>query len=116
MASNREPLNGSVELLARAMREVITDAVTQGIGPLSGQVACIREDLAGVKEDLAGVKEDLAEVKEDLAEVKEDLAGVKDEVKILGVRMDNMESNVQAQLAEHRKQVAADVRRQLSRL
>ena len=95
MASNREPLNGSVELLARAMREVITDAVTQGMGPLSGQVACIREDLA---------------------EVKEDLAGVKDEVKILGVRMDNMESNVQAQLAEHRKQVAADVRRQLSQL
>ena len=88
MANNKEPLNGSVELLARAMREVITDAVTQGIGPLSGQVACIREDLAGVKE----------------------------EVKILGVRMDNMESNVQAQLAEHRKQVAADIRRQLSRL
>lgn len=102
MASNKEPLNGSVELLARAMREVITDAVTQGMGPLSSQVACIREDLAGVKEDLA--------------EVKEDLAGVKDEVKVLGVRMDNMESNVQAQLAEHRKQVAADIRRQLSRL
>ena len=95
MASNREPLNGSVELLARAMREVITDAVTQGMVPLSGQVACVREDLA---------------------EVKEDLAGVKDEVKILGVRMDNMESNVQAQLAEHRKQVAADIRRQLGRL
>ena len=95
MASNREPLNGSVELLARAMREVITDAVTQGIEPLSGQVACIREDLAGVKEDLAGVK---------------------DEVKVRGVRMDNMESSVQAQLAEHRKQVAADIRRQLSRL
>lgn len=109
MESNREPLNGSVELLARAMREVITDAVTQGIGPLSGQVACIRDDLAGVKDDLA-------EVKEDLAGVKEDLAGVKDEVKVLGVRMDNMESNVQAQLAEHRKQVAADMRRQLSRL
>ena len=95
MASSREPLNGSVELLARAMREVITDAVTQGIEPLSGQVACIREDLSGVKEDLAGVK---------------------DEVKVVGVRMDNMEANVQAQLAEHRKQVAADIRRQLSRV
>ena len=116
MESNREPLNGSVELLARAMREVITDAVTQGMGPLSGQVACIRQDLTGVKDDLAEVKEDLAAVKEDLAEVKEDLAGVKDEVKVLGVRMDNMESNVQAQLAEHRKQVAADVRRQLNQL
>ena len=95
MASNKEPLNGSVELLARAMREVITDAVTQGMGPLSSQVACIRQDLTGVRDDLAEVK---------------------DEVKVLGVRMDNMESNVQAQLAEHRKQVAADIRRQLSRL
>ena len=95
MASNKEPLNGSVELLARAMREVITGAVTQGMGPLSSQVACIRQDLTGVRDDLAEVK---------------------DEVKVLGVRMDNMESNVQAQLAEHRKQVAADIRRQLSRL
>ena len=109
MASNREPLNRSVELLARGMREVVTDAVTQGMGLLTGQVACIRDHLAGVKEDLA-------EVREDLAGVKEDLAGVKDEVKVLGVRMDNMESNVQAQLAEHRKQIAANIRRQLSQL
>lgn len=34
------------------MREVITDAVTQGIGPVSGKVACIREDIAGVKEEV----------------------------------------------------------------
>ena len=119
MAIDREPLNGSVELLARAMRQVFTDAVAQGVEPIVGEVACIRADLAGVKQDLAGVKEDVAGVKEDLASVKEDVAGVKEDMKDmegrLNKRMDNLESNVQAQLAENRRQVAADVRRQLSR-
>ena len=112
MAIDREPLNGSVELLAKAMRQVFTDAVAQGVEPIAGEVACIRADLAGVKEDLAGVKEDLAGVKEDVAGVKEDM---KDMEGRLNKRMDNLESNVQAQLAENRRQVAADVRRQLSR-
>lgn len=98
MAIDREPLNGSVELLARAMRQVFTDAVAQGVEPIAGEVACIRADLAGVKEDVAGVKEDM-----------KDMEGR------LNKRMDNLESNVQAQLAENRRQVAADVRRQLSR-
>ena len=105
MAIDREPLNGSVELLARAMRQVFTDAVAQGVEPIAGEVACIRADVAGVKQDLAGVKEDLAGVKEDM----KDMEGR------LNKRMDNLESNVQAQLAENRRQVAADVRRQLSR-
>lgn len=105
MAIDREPLNGSVELLAKAMRQVFTDAVAQGVGPIAGEVACIRADLAGVKQDLAGVKEDLAGVKEDM----KDMEGR------LSKRMDNLESNVQAQLAENRRQVAADVRSQLSR-
>lgn len=105
MAIDREPLNGSVELLAKAMRQVFTDAVAQGVEPIAGEVACIRADLAGVKEDLASVKEDVAGVKEDM----KDMEGR------LNKRMDNLESNVQAQLAENRRQVAADVRRQLSR-
>ena len=98
MAIDREPLNGSVELLAKAMRQVFTDAVAQGVEPIAGEVACIRADLAGVKEDLAGVKEDMKDMEGRLSK-----------------RMDNLESNVQAQLAENRRQVAADVRRQLSR-
>ena len=105
MAIDREPLNGSVELLAKAMRQVFTDAVAQGVEPIAGEVACIRADMVGVKEDLASVKEDLAGVKED----------IKDMEGRLNKRMDNLESNVQAQLAGNRRQVAADVRRQLSR-
>lgn len=104
MANDREPLNGSVELLANAMRQVFTDAVAQGIEPIAGEVACIRTDLADVKEDLAEVKLEVAGVKEDMKNMEGRL----------NKRMDNLESNVQAQLAENRRQVAADVRRQLS--
>ncbi len=35
---------------------------------------------------------------------------LRDDITILGTRMDNMESNLQEQLSQHRKDVASDVR------
>ena len=70
--STKSKLNGSVDLLAKAMRQVFTEAVKEGIVP-------VRKDM----EAMEGRLND---------------------------RMDTLDSNVQSQLAQHRKDVSADVR------
>ena len=66
-------LNGSVNILADAMRKVFTEAVQEGIKPVG------------------------------------------DKIDGLEIRMGNMESNVQAQLAQNRKDVAKDFKRELAK-
>ncbi|GEM_PF-4126655 len=59
-------------------------------------VASVKEDLAGVKEDVASVKEDLAGVKEDVANVKDDLAGVKEDVAELKMKVEKIDTKLDA--------------------
>ncbi len=100
-----ERLNGNYDLLARAMRTVVSEAVQEGIKP-------VREDMRDMAAQFAQHRE----------EVTTQLAQHREEVDT-ALRTTN--ENVQAQLAEHRKDVAAllaenrkdvahDVRRELA--
>ena len=97
MAENH--LNGSVELLAKAMRKVFVEAVQEGIEPLSKKF----DGLEGRFDKLGG-RMDKLEGRMDKLEGN---------VEKLDTRMSNMESNVQAQLAQNRKDIANDVRKAL---
>lgn len=61
-----DKLNGSVDLLARAMRQVFREAVEEGVQP-------IKESVDGLKEDVDGLKADVAEVKEDVKRLETDM-------------------------------------------
>ena len=52
-------LNGSLDTLAKAMRQVFTEAVQEGIEPIRKDVAGVKKDVAGIKKDVAGVKRDI---------------------------------------------------------
>lgn len=41
----KKKLNGSVDLLAKAMRQVFTEAVQEGVEPLRKDVADLKEDV-----------------------------------------------------------------------
>ena len=86
-----ERLNGNNDLLARAMRTVVSEAVQEGIKP-------VREDMKAMegrlkKEIEAGLRTTNENVQAQLAEHRKDVA---------------------AQLAQTRKDVAHDVRRELA--
>ena len=73
----KSKLNGSVELLATAMRKVFTEAVQEGLEP-------VRKDM-------------------------------KDMESRLNTRIDTTNENVQAQLAQNRKDVRSDLREELDK-
>ena len=54
--------------------------VKEGLAGVQGEVADVKEGLVGVQEDMAGVKEDMAGVRGEVAGVKEGLAVVQGEV------------------------------------
>ncbi len=88
MANNQ--LNGSVDLLAQALRDVVTEAVTGAVQGIRGE---IKEDMAVMEKSL---REEIQSVKTDLEQ-----------------RIDITNTNVQAQLAEHRKNIASDFKEAL---
>lgn len=87
-----ERLNGNYDLLARAMRTVVSEAVQEGIKP-------VREDMRDMegrlkKEIETGLKNTNENVQAQLAKHRKDVA---------------------AQLAKNRNDVARDFRRELAR-
>ena len=68
-------LNGSVDILAKAMRTVFLEAAQEAVKPL-------RKDVTDVKTGLAEVKGEVAEVKTGLAEVRGELAFARNENQI----------------------------------
>ena len=60
-------LNGSTELLAKAMKQVVSEAVEGGVEPLRNEIASMQERMA-TKEDIADVKADVAEVRAEMEE------------------------------------------------
>ena len=79
----KDNLNGSTDLLAKAMRKVFVEAVEQGMIP-------VRKDISGLKADVSGLKADVSG---------------------LNKRIDTNNKNVQSQLAQHRKDVSGDVKK-----
>ena len=94
-------LNGSVDLLAKAMRQVFTEAVQEGVQP-------IKESVDGLKQDVDGLKQDVGGLKQDVGGLKQDVGGLKQ-----GLETTN--NNVQAQLAQNRKDISKDVKGALDR-
>jgi len=54
-----DKLNGSVDLLAKAMRQVFKEAVEEGVQPLKEDVAELKADVAEVKEDVKRLETDM---------------------------------------------------------
>ena len=48
----KENMNGSVDLIAKAMRRVFAEEVEKGLVPVRGDIAEVKEDVAGVKRDI----------------------------------------------------------------
>jgi len=86
---SKDKMNGSVDLLAKAMRQVFTEAVEDAVEPLREDVKDIRENMT-TKDDLKAVEGRLDKKIDD------------------GQRTTN--ENVQAQLAQHRQDIASDVK------
>ena len=80
----KKGLNGSVDMLAGAMRQVFKEAVEGAVAPINDQVKALRTEVGDMRENMA--------TKADLAITNE---------------------NVQAQLAQHREDVRADIQEAL---
>ena len=93
MPSNAEKLNGSVDMLANAMRQVFKEAVEGAVEPTHKEVKALRTDMQSMEGRL-NTKIDATEER-------------------LNERIDTTNENVQAQLAQHREDVRADIREAL---
>lgn len=93
MASDKGGLNGSVNVLADAMRQVFTEAVEKTAEPLQNEMKAMRTDMRDMEGRL-NKKIDATE-------------------KRLNKRVDTTNENVQAQLAQHREDVRADIQEAL---
>ena len=71
MPDEGHKLNGSMDMLAQAMRRVFREAVEEGVAPLRNDVASVKEGVASVKEDVAEFK---AETHENFAQVRGEVA------------------------------------------
>ena len=60
-----EKLNGSTDLLAKAMRQVFTEAVEGAVEPL-------REDIKGIREDVNDIRDTMA-TKDDIKRLETDM-------------------------------------------
>ena len=82
MSTDPTRLNGSVDALANALRDVVYEATAMAVEPVLDRLGTVETRLGTVETGMGAME----------------------------TRMGAMESNVQAQLAQHRKDVASDVR------
>ena len=80
----KDNMNGSVDLLAKAMRRVFTEAVEEGVQPIKDAVGGLSKDVDNIRENMA----------------------TKDDIKTTN-------KNVQAQLAQSRKDISDDMKKAL---
>jgi len=83
MDQDNRGLNGSVDLLADAMRRVFNEAVEGAVKPIITEVKAMRTE---VRDEMADIKDDLTKKMEDEGK--------------------RTRSNVQAQIAEQEKKIA----------
>ena len=67
-----DKLNGSVDLLAKAMRQVFSEAVEGAVEPLATEVKALRTEARDIRETMA-TKEDVARLETEMA-TKQDVA------------------------------------------
>ena len=89
MSKKSEGLNGSVDLLARAMREVFTEAVQSAVEPLNDNVKALRSEVRDMDN----------RIKNDMADMKDDV------LKQIDSEGKEIRSGVYGQLAEQQKQI-----------
>ena len=89
--TDKKGLNGSVDLLASAMRQVFTEAVQGAVGTVETEVKALRTEVRDMRGDIDSMRENMA--------TKADL--------------DTTNKNVHAQLAQHREDVRADIQQAL---
>ena len=57
-------LNGSVDKLAAAFRDVVGDAVSQSIKPIEKRLETVEKDVSMLKNDMATIKGDTKQILE----------------------------------------------------
>jgi len=77
----KSKLNGSVNLLADAMRKVFSEAVESAVDPLTTEVKAVRGELAGMRTEMLDMEGRLNE------------------------RIDTTNKNMQSQFAEQQKEI-----------
>ncbi len=81
MMEEKSKLNGSVNLLADAMRKVFSEAVESAVDPLTTEVKAVRGELAGMRTEMLDMEGRLNE------------------------RIDTTNKNMQSQFAEQQKEI-----------
>jgi len=84
-------LNGSVDLLANAMRKVFSEAVEGAVKPLTLEVKAITSEVKAIQSEVKAIKSEVKAMRSDINDLKEENQTTRD--------------NVQSQLASHRKEV-----------
>ena len=64
--ADSEKLNGSVDLLAKAMRQVFKESVEAAVDPIATQVKALRTETHDLKADVAEVKQDVKRLDTDM--------------------------------------------------
>ena len=64
----KKKLNGSADLLAKAMRKVFTEAVEDAVEPLSTQVKAMRTEVGDLRTDVGDARAEVRDLKEDVDE------------------------------------------------
>ena len=96
----KKGLNGSVNLLADAMRKVFTEAVEGAVEPLTAEVKALRTET----HDMEGrLNKRIDETNKKIDD------GLKTTNENVQAQLAQQNKNVQAQLSQHRKDVSADV-------
>ena len=93
--SKGKKLNGSVDLLAQAMKKVFSEAVEGAVTPLTTEVKTLRGEMHGMRDEMHGME---GRMEERLAK---------------GLKTTN--ENVQAQLAQNREDIRNDVKDALAK-
>ncbi len=92
MTTGTEKLNGSIELLAKAMHDVFRESIEAGLAPMQKNM----EDMENRLSEKIGTTNESLETR-------------------LTKQINTTNENVQAQLAQHRKDIAMDIRKQLAK-
>ena len=90
MANKKVSMNGSVNLLADAMRKVFSEAVEGAVEPL-------REDISTIGKDMASIREDMAKLDATTTLVVENMTTKED--------LETTNLNMQAQFSEQEKKI-----------
>ncbi|MXW46502.1 MAG: hypothetical protein F4109_08315 [Gammaproteobacteria bacterium] len=84
--NDNSSFNGSVQLLADALQQVVRGAVREGVGPL--------------RQDMQTMRQDMQTMRQDMQTMRQDMQAMEDR---LNVRIDVTNQNMQAQFAEQEK-------------